>query len=127
MSVIGARGGELVLRSSAIMAALVGALLAGGGVWVFPICAAGFELVEDHRKGLALLATPVLLVAMPMTSAVLLWIGTTILFALPVALSAEAPRSGAPPPTREAQSLLGAEDIRTHLAVLGVSAAATTG
>lgn len=127
MSVIGARGGELVLRSSAIMVALVGALLAGGGVWVFPICAAGFELVEDHRKGLALLATPVLLVAMPMTSAVLLWIGTTILFALPVALSAEAPRSGAPPPMREAQSLLGAEDIRTHLAVLGVSAAATTG
>lgn len=125
MSVIGTRGVELVLRSSAIMAALVGALLAGGGVWVFPICAAGFELVGDHRKGLALLATPVLLAAMPMTSAVLLWIGTTILFALPVALSAEAPRSGAPLPTQEAQSLLGAEGSRTHLAVLGVSAAAT--
>lgn len=125
MSAIGTRGTELVLPASAIVAALVGALLAGGGVWVFPICAVGFELVEDHRKGLELLATPVLLVTMPMTPAVLLWVGTTILFALPVALSAEAPRSRAPPPTQEAQSLLGAADIRTHLAVLGVSTAAT--
>ena len=64
---------EHVLRASAIMAALVGGLLAGGGTWVFPVCAAGFELVDQHHKSLALLVTPVLLSSIPLTSAILLW------------------------------------------------------
>lgn len=106
---------EHVLRASAIVAALVGGLLAGGGTWVFPVCAAGFELLEQHRKSLALLATPVLLSPMPLTSAVLLWVGTSILVALPTALGAEPPRSQWQRQSQEAQSLLGAGYTRTPL------------
>lgn len=106
---------EHVLRASAIVAALVGGLLAGGGTWVFPVCAAVFEILEQHRKSLALLVTPVLLSSMPLTPTVLLWVGTSILVALPVALDAEAPRSQRQRQSREAQSLLGADYTRTPL------------
>lgn len=110
---------EHVLRASALVAALVGGLLAGGGTWVFPVCAAGFELLEQHRKSLALLATPVLLSPMPLTPAVLLWVGTSILVALPTALDAEAPRSQRQRQSQEAQSLLGVDYTRTPLGPSG--------
>lgn len=114
---------EHVLRASAIMAALVGGLLAGGGTWVFPACAAGFELVDQHHKSLALLVTPVLLSSIPLTSAILLWVGTSILVALPAALDAEAPRWRRQRQSQEAQSLLGADYTRTPLGA-SVSASA---
>lgn len=112
---------ELVLRTSAIVVALVGAMVAGGGVWVFPICAAGFELTQDHRKSLGLLATPVILVDMPMTSVVLIWVGTSILVALPIALADGTPQSRAQRPSQEAQLLLGAKGTHTPLGKMGMS------
>lgn len=107
---------EVLLRVSAIVAALVGSLLAGGGTWVFPACAAGFEAIRQHGTSVALLATPVLFSSIPEASVILLWSSTSILVAL--ASVAEESQWPGQQSLQEKQSLLGATDTRKRLEMI---------
>lgn len=107
---------EVLLRVSAIVAALVGALLAGGGTWVFPACAAGFEAIRQRGTSAALLATPVLFSSIPEASVILLWSSTSILVAL--ASVVEESQWPGRQSSQEKRSLLAAMDTRTQLGMI---------